>query len=182
MQKASPRSPMAPVSRLPPGAPSALTIYREGDPGRSEVEDFIRAVYGARYGAQVRQFAPVLAGRRERFMPGALSLGFFAILALHLVNPDQLIMRTNLERASRGHGFDIRHAVSLSDDAMPALAAALESLPIGDQCAAVSRMRRRDQGDWRSWNISRARMQSIAKELQATVERLQSICPRNPSS
>ena len=123
----------------------------------------------------------VLAGRRERFMPGMLSLGFLAILVLHLVNPDQLIMRTNLERASRGQGFDIQHAVTLSDDAMPALAGALASLPLGDQCVAVTRMLRREDGDWRSWNFSRARMQRVAKELDSTVERLQSICPKTTS-
>ncbi|WP_428419684.1 thermostable hemolysin [Methylibium sp.] len=36
-----------------------------GDPGRPQVEAFIRRVYAERYGAQVRQFAPVLVSLRE---------------------------------------------------------------------------------------------------------------------
>lgn len=43
-------------------APPMLRAYLCGDAQRDEVEDLIRRVYAARYGAQVRRFAPVLVG------------------------------------------------------------------------------------------------------------------------
>jgi hypothetical protein len=125
----------------------------------------------------------VLAGRRERFMPGVLSLGFLAVLVLHLINPDALIMRANLERAARGEGFDVNHAILLSDDGMPALAEALPALPIADQCEVYDRVFRIPaQGDWRSWNWSRARMDALHNRMQDTVTRLNSACPKSTSS
>ncbi|QAZ40589.1 hypothetical protein C1M51_14785 [Methylibium sp. Pch-M] len=42
-----------------------------GDPGRARVEEFIRRVYGERYGARVRQFAPVLVSLRDGADPDA---------------------------------------------------------------------------------------------------------------
>jgi hypothetical protein len=124
----------------------------------------------------------VLAGRRERFMPGVLSLGFLAILVLHLVNPDQLIMRTNLERALRGQDFDVEHAVSLSDDAMPDLMNALSSLPVADQCVVLHRLESRSPGDWRSWNLSRARTTSRLGERFPAIGPLASRCPQTTPS
>ena len=47
-----------------PAAPR-LVIHPPGDPRRHEVEAFIRRVYARRYGADVRQFAPVLASLRD---------------------------------------------------------------------------------------------------------------------
>ena len=47
-----------------PGA-GALQVHHRGDPGRAEVEQFIHDVYARRFGADVRQFAPVLVSRRE---------------------------------------------------------------------------------------------------------------------
>ena len=46
-------------------APPRLVIHSEGDPQRQEVEGFIRRIYADRYGADVQQFAPVLASLRD---------------------------------------------------------------------------------------------------------------------
>ena len=120
----------------------------------------------------------VLAGRRERFIPGVLSFALIAVLVLHLVNPDDLIMRTNLERASRGQSFDVRHAVSLSDDAMPLLTEALPSMPRADQCVVLDRvLRERGKGDWRSWNRSRSRMDQLVEGMSPTILQLKAHCP-----
>ena len=122
----------------------------------------------------------VLAGRRDRFMPGVLTLGFLAVLVLHLINPDDLIMRANLERAGRGEGFDVNHAVLLSDDAMPSLAEALPALPLADQCEVNDRVFRiPEQGDWRSWNWSRSRVDALHGRMQATIARLNAACPKS---
>jgi hypothetical protein len=123
----------------------------------------------------------VLAGRRERFIPGVLSLGLLAIVALHLINPDQLIARVNLERAARGLRFDVRHAISLSDDAGPVLARAMTSLAPADQCVLLHRMQR-SPGDWRSWNLSRWRMRRVVEEMEGTPGRLKTICPKTTPS
>jgi hypothetical protein len=42
-----------------------------GDPARPRVEEFIRRVYDERYGARVRQFAPVLVSLRDAADPDA---------------------------------------------------------------------------------------------------------------
>ena len=52
-----------------PEAPSTvpeLHVHAAGDPARGEVEDFIHRLFAARYGADVRQFAPVLVSLRDR--------------------------------------------------------------------------------------------------------------------
>lgn len=65
MPTASPS--MSADHHVPPSAGMAttLSICRENDPERAEVESFIHDVYARRYGAQVRHFAPVLAFLRD---------------------------------------------------------------------------------------------------------------------
>lgn len=46
-------------------AAPALSTHAPGAPGRAEVEDHIAAIYRARYGADVRQFAPTLVSLRD---------------------------------------------------------------------------------------------------------------------
>lgn len=42
-----------------------LRLHPVGDPGRAEVEDFIRGVYAQRFGAELTAFAPVLVSLRD---------------------------------------------------------------------------------------------------------------------
>jgi len=102
----------------------------------------------------------VLCGRRERFAFGAMVAGFLLIAALHALNPDALIARTNLARARAGQIFDARYASRLSADAVPQLAAGLPALNPQDRCTLASELLKRwsppENADWRSWNISRA--------------------------
>jgi hypothetical protein len=123
----------------------------------------------------------VLAGRRERFMPGALSLGMAMILTLHLINPDQLIARTNLDRMARGQNFDIRHAITMSDDAMPDLLRSLDSFNPEARCLLLTRIVRAP-GDWRSWNLSRSRVERMLDDMKETVARYKASCPTTPTS
>ena len=51
----------------------------------------------------------VLRGRRERFAFGALAAGFAVILALHALNPDDLIARVNTNRRDATVPFDGAH-------------------------------------------------------------------------
>ncbi len=103
----------------------------------------------------------VLRGRREQFAFGSLVAGFLIIATLHVINPDALIVRTNLAHARAGRSFDARYAVTLSADAVPALLEALPELknPDDQRYIAVTILDRwsEEEGeDWRTWNWSRA--------------------------
>ena len=56
---------MLAMPSTPLAAHPSVTLHPVGDPGRAEVEDFVAAVFRARYGAELRQFAPMLAARRD---------------------------------------------------------------------------------------------------------------------
>lgn len=60
----SPREP-AFLSSCAPQDVSCLRVHGPDTPGRAEVEALIRRVYRARYGADVRRFAPTLVGLHD---------------------------------------------------------------------------------------------------------------------
>ncbi len=60
-----------------------------------------------------------LRGARRRFAFGGLVQGFAMLGVLHLVNPDVLIVRTNLARPAAERPFDGWYAASLSADVVP---------------------------------------------------------------
>ena len=109
----------------------------------------------------------VLRNRRDRFIVGALVTGFGAIAFLHLLNPDALIVRTNVARGQSAlpvHPFDSRYAVSLSADAVPQLLASLDEMTEADRCYVATRLLAQwspgaegEAVDWRTWNLSRQR-------------------------
>ena len=102
----------------------------------------------------------VLRGARERFAWGALWLAMFVLGTLHVFNPDEYIVRTNVRLMQEGRMFDPFYATELSDDAAPAL---LESLPLMNfeqQCIIKHKLERRferaqTENDLRTWNFSR---------------------------
>ena len=99
----------------------------------------------------------VLTGHRARFAIGAVATGMIVVAALHAINPDALIVTTNLARSAAGRrAFDAEYAAGLSDDAAPVILAnraAFASNPAAWQ-AYVQRPR---PIGWRTWNDSRAR-------------------------
>ena len=100
----------------------------------------------------------VLQGRRERFAAGALGTGVATLVAVYLINPDALIVRTNLALADRGHPFDGCYAAGLSADAVGPLVDGVGSLP-AEQRGVVSyellHTWTAAPSDWRSWNAGR---------------------------
>jgi hypothetical protein len=102
--------------------------------------------------------------RRERLFPLAAllaAIGFAATLAL--VNVDASIVRQNVARAPQGQGLDVAYLAMLSNDSVPALAAAYEFTVLPgltrDAIGAVlvCRLHSVSQptgGDWRSFNLS----------------------------
>ena len=100
----------------------------------------------------------VLRGQRGRFAFGAAVAAFSVIFALHLINPDAAIVRTNLAWAARGHTFDTDYAATLSADAAPSLAAALPRLSPSAQGILAQSLLQHWSGpaDWRAWSLGRA--------------------------
>jgi len=102
----------------------------------------------------------VSRGHREQFAFGAMVAGFLLVAALHALDPDALIARTNLARARAGHTFDVQYAAGLSADAVPELVADLSALNPQDRCTLAARLldgwSPPENPDWRSWSISRS--------------------------
>lgn len=122
----------------------------------------------------------VLRDSRGRFAFGALMSGLIAIAALNLINPDALIARTNIERLEAGKRFDAYYLTTLSADAAPVI---FDALPkIGEKCVNDSTLREsvttrwaNYRGDWRTWNLSRARARTLADEAGYETATLQPV-------
>ncbi|HEX2206549.1 MAG TPA: DUF4153 domain-containing protein [Longimicrobium sp.] len=115
----------------------------------------------------------VLRGRRERFAWGALTTALEALLLLHVVNPDGMIVRYNAARPDASLRFDAPYAASLSADAVPPLLAALPGVRHELRCAAADRLLERWIGkdaDWRSWSLARARAQRAVERRRGELE------------
>lgn len=116
----------------------------------------------------------VLRGRREHFSYGTLIAGWLAILTLHVVNPDALIVRANVAHALEGRAFDAGYASSLSADATPALIESLPFLSRNDQCvitrSVLDRWTQSEQTDWRTWNRARSQARASVRESVAALE------------
>jgi hypothetical protein len=140
---------------------SALQRMRlyQGEYGLTELRLYTTAFMGWLAIVFLWFSATVLRGKRERFAFGALLAGGVLIGALHFVNPDALIVRTNAERAKRERGFDVEYATSLSADAVPALITALPALSPQQRSGVASRLLSRwtplEHEDWRAASWSR---------------------------
>ena len=118
-----------------------------------------------------------LRGQPRRFAFGALVQGFAVLGGLHLVNPDALIVRTNLARPPAERPFDGWYAASLSADAVPLLLDALPRVDRSAQCAVAAGLlkqrARLERDDWRSWNFARERARELLRDqsprLRATL-------------
>jgi hypothetical protein len=119
----------------------------------------------------------VLRGAREQFAWGALWLALFVLGTLHVFNPDEFIVRTNVRLMNEGRSFDAFYNSDLSDDAVPVLIENLFSVDFAGQCAIKDKLAQRLQKaetetDFRSWNISRRRarmqMNAISGDLDTT--------------
>lgn len=102
----------------------------------------------------------VLRGERRQFAWGALWSALAILGVLHFVNPDDYIVRTNINLMKQGREFDGYYNSNLSDDAVPVLLENLNAMSFEDQCSVLSNLNRRkkaanEETDFRSWNLSR---------------------------
>ncbi len=151
-----------------------MRLYQDAF-GQTELQLYVTAFMGWLAVVFVCFSATVLRGRREHFAFPSLVAGFLAIVGLHVLNPDDFIARTNLQRAQAGRPFDANYVASLSADAFPALLNALANLKPEDQRLVAGRLRRwqsKQTADWRTWNRSRALALAAIVSNQAVIDRL----------
>jgi hypothetical protein len=119
----------------------------------------------------------VLRGAREQFAWGALWSAFFVVGTLHVFNPDDFIIRTNIRLMHEGRGFDSYYATHLSDDANPALLESLPTMNVEQQCEIKWKLLNRfeqaeTENDFRTWNwarfVARKEMSNNGESLDTT--------------
>ena len=126
----------------------------------------------------------VLRGARKRFAWGALWSAFLILGATHVLNPDEFIVKTNIALMREGREFDARYNSDLSDDALPALLDSFDVISGNNQQAIIGRIARRycekrEEGDLRSWNLSRSRLMQKLTASEELVKEFGS-CGSNP--
>lgn len=104
--------------------------------------------------------ATVLRGQPKFFAWGALWTALFVVGGLHVLNPDDLIVRHNVKLMQQGRQFDAGYnSNNLSDDAVPALTESLSEMPFENQCTVKRELLRRLENDktadFRTFNVSR---------------------------
>lgn len=113
--------------------------------------------------------ATVLRKHPERFLSGCVTGAFVILLGLALVNPQDLVARTNLGRAGEGKELDAAYLGSLDADAVPAIAAYWPALDNEHKCTLWQRLLQKwtaPDEDWRRWNLARSRAVRAVAALQ----------------
>ncbi|MEP6847422.1 MAG: DUF4153 domain-containing protein, partial [Acidobacteriota bacterium] len=119
----------------------------------------------------------VLRNARQYFAWGALWSAFFVLGATHFLNPDKLIVDTNIALMHQGREFDTNYNSHLSDDAIPSLVNAFDELDPKYQDRVVRRLAERycqktQGGDLRSWNLGRSRASTSLQAIEPAAETL----------
>lgn len=108
----------------------------------------------------------VLRGRRNNFAWGALWSAIVILGVTNLMNPDDFIVRKNIQLMQQGRDYDAYYSTGLSDDAIPAIFDGLPAMSENDRCLTMSRLygrlvAARGEDGIRSWNASRERAYSL---------------------
>lgn len=128
--------------------------------------------------------ATVLRGVRNSFAWGAFWSGLVILGALHFVNPDDYIVRTNLRLKAEGRAFDANYNSRLSDDAIPVLLQNLDRLDENERRIVSNAMKirlcqLRGERDYRGLNLSR-HYASRALEGNESISSLAGDCRPQP--
>ena len=123
----------------------------------------------------------VLYGQANRFMFGALLAGFAVLIGLSAINPDEVIVRTNVSRVNTPNSFDSYYVLNLSADAVPALITALPVIPEEQRCGVAAYLLDRysppERPDWLTWNWSRSQAWQVVTANQAYLKSI--ACPQH---
>jgi len=104
-----------------------------------------------------------LRGLREHFAFGALVSALTILAALHVLNPDAFIVRTNLARTESRTPFDGAYAASLSADAVPVLLEEGVVLSAEQRTELLTRWTSTSGSDWRTWNWGRSQARQAVR-------------------
>src|SRR6185369_1350654 len=88
----------------------------------------------------------------------ALWSAFFILGATHFLNPDEFIVRTNIQLMQQGRQLDAKYNAELSSDATPALVESFANFNDVDSQTVINKLAKkscRETFDIRSWNYSR---------------------------
>ncbi|RKH69495.1 DUF4173 domain-containing protein [Corallococcus aberystwythensis] len=85
-------------------------------------------VFMGALGAALAWRAVTLWWKPERFAVGAFITALASVLVLNFLNPEDFIVRRNLEQAAHTHSLDVRMLTYLSADSVPALVDGVSSL------------------------------------------------------
>ncbi len=111
--------------------------------------------------------ATVVRGRSQTAAFGSLLTAVITLAALNLANPQALIARYDLAHQN-GREIDFEHLAQLGGDAVPILAARIDSVPAAARCQVITVLRSRQAAigtDWRAWNLARVRAHEAATKL-----------------
>ncbi|HZH34052.1 MAG TPA: DUF4173 domain-containing protein [Pyrinomonadaceae bacterium] len=102
----------------------------------------------------------VLRSQPRLFAWGALWTALLVVGGLHVLNPDDLVVRHNVKLMQQGRQFDVLYnSYSLSDDAIPALDESISKMSFDDVCVVKHQLLKRFEnskgGDFRTFNVSR---------------------------
>ncbi|MGB7210011.1 MAG: DUF4173 domain-containing protein [Pyrinomonadaceae bacterium] len=117
----------------------------------------------------------VLRGARQHFAWGALWSALAVLGAVHVVNPDEFIVRTNIRLMNEGRVFDSEYNSRLSDDAIPPLLESFDSMSYENQCVVKSTLSNRliharSENDLRTWNWSRSKALAGLESVSGTLD------------
>src|SRR5262249_1072165 len=97
------------------------------------------------------------------FAFASFSSGLVAIVGLNALNPDALIVRTNVARPR----FDAVYNSALSADAVPILISSLPSVGDTERTVVAGCLLQRWGGaaepDWRTWNLARPEARQLVR-------------------
>jgi hypothetical protein len=112
------------------------------------------------------------------FAFGTLLVGLGFIVTLNLLNTDAFIVRQNLARYEVSGDLDAAYLATLSDDAVPALLAALDQVGSEEREVLGSALHFRlnqleklkDQNSWMEWHYSHSRAYSLLEAVSPELE------------
>lgn len=110
----------------------------------------------------------VLRSLPGRFVAGSLLAWAAWLAALHVVNPEAIVVRTNLRRMESGRPLDTSYLTSLSSDAVPTIVAGINGMPESDRTHLVEWLRGNAAEaccDWRGWHYGRNRARAAVRTL-----------------
>lgn len=147
-----------------------MALY-QAEYGLTEDRFFASAFMGGLAVTALWFVATVLRGHPAPFARGALLAWGAWLFTLNAVNPERVIVETNLRRASSVRSFDVYYHGKLGADAVPALVAALPSLPEWQRRELHNTLRARFGGslssDPREWRLAERRASDAVASLPA---------------